>query len=320
VKTIAVCCPNGGVGKTTTALALASAFARHGDSTLLVDVDPQGHSTLGLGIELDDDAPTVREVFVDPPIPAVQAIVSTSVPGLSMLPATIRLERLTQWLYMRPRREAVLARALKPLRSLFTWVVIDSPPSLGSLTEAAVAAADLVIVPCRMEARAGDGLVDLLEVITLLRGEGFSSWRILLTQIDKRKSVSNAAAAAALDPWTASMLATTIPQSEPLNHAQIARVDVFQYDSRCSGALAYDALAGEIRGLRAFAQGRRKHMTLWDPKARYCACGCGRAFTPTRRWQIFRDAKCRYRAWDEANPRVRTLTKRKWGSAEVART
>jgi chromosome partitioning protein len=249
VRTISVAAHKGGVGKTTTALALASAFARAGDPTLLIDIDPQGHSTIGIGVDVPDGAPTVREVYSDQPLPASAAIVPTSVPNLSLLPATIRLERLAHALYMRPRRETVLATALRPLRHAFRWTVIDCPPSLGALTETAIAAADVVIIPCRMEARASDGLVDLLELIAVLKGESWASWRILLTQVDRRRSRTNDAVRAALSTYQHQTFETIVPQSEPLNHAQIVRVDCFAFDPQCSGSLAYAALATELRTL-----------------------------------------------------------------------
>ena len=114
------------------------------------------------------------------------------------------------------------------------------------LTEAGIAAADLILVPCQMEARAADGLVDLLEVISVIKGDGFNNWRILLTKFDKRKSTTNQAVLNALNEWQAHILKNTIPQSEPLNQAQIDRSDIFSFDPKSSGAMAYEALTQEI--------------------------------------------------------------------------
>lgn len=253
-RTLTIAAHKGGVGKTTTSLCLAAALARSGDTTLLVDLDPQGHSTAGLDLDLAPDALTVRDVLTDPPIEVERAIVTTSVPDLFLLPATIQLERVTQWLYMRPKREAILGKALKPVRRVFKWIVIDCPPSLGALTEMAVACADLVIVPCRMEARASDGLVDLLELLAAIRGEGWASWKILKTQIDRRKSATNQAVMAALEPWSTHALDSEIPQSEPLNQAQLSRQDVYEFAPSCSGALAYIALAKEVQEWRRSAR------------------------------------------------------------------
>ena len=98
-----------------------------------------------------------------------------------------------------------------------------------------------------MEARAGDGLVDVLELINLIKGVDFDGWRILITRLDQRKSVTNDAVLAGLARWKDKMFATTIPQSEPLNQAQIQRTDIFTFDPRSTGASAYEALAQEIQ-------------------------------------------------------------------------
>lgn len=167
-------------------------------------------------------------------------------PGLQILPSNIRLARVAQSLYMRPKREELLRRGLKPIRSRYDFVVIDCGPSLGVLTEAGIAAADLIIIPCQMEARAADGLVDLLEVIGIIKGDGFDDWRILLTKVDSRESITNQAIMAALAQWEKNILKTSIPQSEPLNQAQIERTDIFTFDPKSKGALAYEALTEEI--------------------------------------------------------------------------
>jgi chromosome partitioning protein len=147
---------------------------------------------------------------------------------------------------MRPKREELLKRGLAQVQDEYDFILIDLPPSLGVLTEGGVAAADLVIIPCQMEARATDGLVDLLDVIGIIKGEEFQNWRILLTRVDSRKSTTNQAVMAALEPWADKIFQTSIPQSEPLNQAQIERTDIFSFDPRSKGALAYEALTQEI--------------------------------------------------------------------------
>jgi chromosome partitioning protein len=227
-------------------MALGAAFARAGKACLLLDLDPQGHSTLGLGVDLDERAPTMREFFHEPPVPLGHLIRETQVSGLHIVPSNIRLARVAQALYMRPRREELLRRGLQPLRHQYAFMVIDCPPALGVLTETALAAADLIIIPCQMEARAADGLVDLLEVISLIKGEAFDDWRILLTKVDSRKSTTNQAVMAALAPWAQKICKTTIPQSEPLNQAQIERTDIFSFEPKSKGALAYESFAKEM--------------------------------------------------------------------------
>lgn len=241
--TITVAAHKGGVGKTTTALALASAFSLEGWRTLLVDLDPQGHATMGL--DVPEGGPTVRDLLADSACPLEEVTVALRA-NLSIVPSDIRLERAVQWLYGRPRRDQILASALAK-GPRYEAVILDCPPSLGPLTEGALVAADLVLVPCRLEARAVDGLVDLLELLSLLRGEAFDGWRLLLTQIDVRCRVTNEAMRAALRRWASRICSQEIPRSEALNQAQIARQDIFTFAPMSAGAVAYRGLCEEVR-------------------------------------------------------------------------
>jgi chromosome partitioning protein len=245
-QTIAIATHKGGTGKTVTAMAVGAAFARDGQRCLLVDLDPQGHSTLGLGMEIDDATPTLRDFFHEPPLPLSRVIRETHIAGLHIVPSNIRLARVAQALYMRPKREEILKRGLQTIRDQYAFIVLDCPPSLSALAEAGIAAADLIVIPCQMEARAADGLVDLLEVISLIKGEEFDDWRILLTRVDSRKTTTNQAVMASLAPWVSKIFKTTIPQSESLNQAQIARTDIYSFEPKSRGALAYEAFAMEM--------------------------------------------------------------------------
>ena len=163
-KIISIATHKGGTGKTVTSMALAAARPRVGKTCLVVDLDPQGHSTLGLGVEVQEDGFTLRELFTEPPLPVVRLIQKTHIPGLDILPSDIRLARVAQALYMRPKREEILRRGLAPVQGQYAFIIVDCPPSLSALTETGIAAADFILIPCQMEARAADGLVDLLEV------------------------------------------------------------------------------------------------------------------------------------------------------------
>jgi len=244
--TIAIATHKGGTGKTVTSMALSSSLARARKHTLLVDLDPQGHSTLGLGVEVKNGEQTLKELFAEPPSSISRVIKPTHIKGLDIVPSNIRVERVAHSLYMRPKREEILRRALQAVISQYDFVVIDCPPSLGVLTETGIAAADFLIVPCLMEARASDGLVDLLEVVNVLKGDRFNRWHILLTRVDSRKTITNQAVLASLEQWKSKIFKTSIPQSEPLNQAQIMRTDIFTFSPKSKGALAYQALSKEV--------------------------------------------------------------------------
>jgi chromosome partitioning protein len=244
---VAVATHKGGTGKTVTAMALSAALARVGHRTLLVDLDPQGHATIGLGLVVQTGSLTIRDAFSEPVVPLLTILKETHLPDLHIIPSHIGLERVTHHMYTRPKREELLTTALEPILQDYDFVILDCPPSLGPLTETAISAANLVIIPCQMEARAADGLVDVLELISLIKGAHFDAWRILVTKFDSRKSITNEAVLAGLSSWQHKMFATRIPQSEPLNQAQIQRTDIFTFDPRSTGAAAYEALAQEIQ-------------------------------------------------------------------------
>jgi chromosome partitioning protein len=197
-------------------MALSAALARAGDQVLLVDLDPQGHSTMGLGLDVDDDdvqARTVREVLADHPRPLAAVEHPTGRPNLSIVPATIRLERTAQWLVTAPARDRRLQRALAGAVGRYAWIVIDCPPSLGALTENALIAADAILVPCRMEARATDGVKGLLEMLDDLRPQWATdrNWRILRNARDVRRRISNDLAEEMFNKYTGHVLETVIP-------------------------------------------------------------------------------------------------------------
>ncbi len=244
--TIAIATHKGGTSKTVTAVSLSAGLAKSGKLTLLVDCDPQAHSSKALNVEVTDSEPSLQELLADLRSPIARVIKQTQLQKLQLIPSTIRLERQAQALYTRPKREELLKQALSPIGRQYDYIIIDCPPSLGVLTEAAITAANLVIVPCLMEARAADALVDLLDLITALRGKRFDAWRILLTKVDSRKTVTNQAVMTSLRQWKHKMFRISIPQSEPLNQSQIMRTDVFSYAPSSKGAAAYQALTKEI--------------------------------------------------------------------------
>jgi chromosome partitioning protein len=235
----------GGTAKTTSSINLAAGLARAGKRTLLIDLDPQGHSTLGLGVELDDDDLNVADVLSKRARPLAEVIRSTATSGLDIAPSTLRLAAVAESLSTMLKREERLARALDRT-ARYAWTVIDCPPALGVLTANAVAASDLIIVPCPTGARALDGLEDLLELVYVLKGERYPHWRVLLTMVDPRKTVTQELFQEQLRPYQRRVLATMIFTSEALNQSQMAGRDVYAFDPRSRGAANYEALTQEL--------------------------------------------------------------------------
>lgn len=243
---IAISTHKGGAGKTVTAINLAAGLSRT-MKTLLIDLDPQGHATLGLGINIGLDSPTISDILQDQRI-SLEKIIHPVTKNLFLAPANIRLARVAEMLYAGVRREERLGLALSKVRD-FDRVVIDCPPSLGTLTINALACADWILVPCEMGARASDGLVDMLEIVTMLKGADFDQWRIVLTKFDIRKSVTNEAVFKGLEPYRQRIMRSRVGISEELNQAQIAGKDIFRFEPNGRGAGFYRDLSGEIIAL-----------------------------------------------------------------------
>jgi chromosome partitioning protein len=197
-------------------------------------------------VELDYDEPTIADVLADRPVAMSKVMRPTGITGLTLAPSNLRLAATAEGLYAKVKREERLSRALSRRPPGIEWIVIDCPPALGVLTANAVNAADVVIIPCQMGARALDGLEDLLDLLTLLKGEDFERWHILLTMYDPRKSVTLEIFEHMLTPYRSRLLETKIATSESLNQAQMARQDIFSYDPRGRGAHNYEQLTREL--------------------------------------------------------------------------
>lgn len=246
-KIIAIATHKGGTGKTVTSISLASSFSLLGKKTLIIDLDPQGHSSLGIGIELDNEDITLKNFFTEPhAFPLKRTIRKTHLENLHISPSTIRLAPISQTLYARTKREEILRRGLSAIKNDFDFVVIDCPPTLGVLTEMGIEASDLIIIPCQMEARALDAFIDLLDLIYALKGESFDDFNILFTKFDGRKTVTNEAVMSQFEEWKNKFLKTKIPLNESLNQAQIAGTDIFTFEPKSKGAIAYEELAKEL--------------------------------------------------------------------------
>ena len=248
VKIIAVANQKGGVGKTTTAVNLSTALAACGMSVLLVDFDPQGNASTGLGVD-----PHAREInsyrLVIGECSATEAIVTTQVPGLSLIPATMDLSAAEVELSSLDRREYRLADQLSAFQSGFDYIFIDCPPSLGLLTVNALCSAQTVIVPLQCEFYALEGLAQLIQTITTVQSglnQELVLQGIVLTMYDTRNKLSEMVETDVRAHFGATVYQTVIPRNVRISEAPSFGQPILMYDLKCAGAQAYATLAAEL--------------------------------------------------------------------------
>ncbi len=248
-RVIAVANQKGGVGKTTTAVNLGSALAKRGAKVLLVDMDPQGNASSGLGVIDRDNVDTVYDVLVRG-LPAYRAIRKTTCHAkLSLLPANRDLVGAEVELVGVRDRETILREALAPIAGDSDFILIDCPPSLGLLTLNTLAAAGSVLIPIQCEYYALEGLSQLLKTVQLVQralNQDLSVEGVLLTMYDQRLSLSRQVATDAKRFFGSRVFETVIPRNVSIAEAPSFGLPVGDYSPASVGARRYAALAREL--------------------------------------------------------------------------
>lgn len=247
-RIITIANQKGGVGKTTTAINLATALAAIGKRVLIVDLDPQGNASTGLGIEPDDRMLSSYDLLLgDSDVKST--VIATAVPNLSIAPSTMDLLGLEMEIASKPDRAYHLKNALKGGSGLFDYILIDCPPSLNLLTINAMAAAHSVLVPLQCEFFALEGLSQILKTIEQVQrsvNSGLEIQGIVLTMFDGRNNLAKQVVDDVRDHMGDLVYETIIPRNVRLSEAPSHGKPAILYDLECAGSQAYLGLASEI--------------------------------------------------------------------------
>jgi chromosome partitioning protein len=245
---LAVVNQKGGVGKTTTAVNLATFLAIKGKKILMIDIDPQGNATSGFGFEKNVLGKTIYDVLINNE-PIRNVIFESGRRNLSLIPANIQLTGAEIELVNMVSRETFLKRALAEVRNEFDFVLMDCPPSLGLLTVNALTAADGVLVPIQSEYYALEGLTQLMETVTLVK-RGLNPrliiFGVVVTMFDARTQLSHQVASEVMQYFGDKVFRTIIPRNVRLSEAPSFGKSIMEYDPRSKGAECYDSLAKEV--------------------------------------------------------------------------
>lgn len=247
-KIIAFSNQKGGVGKTTTCLNMSAYLAQMGKKILMVDLDPQGNATTGLGFAKNEIKSSVYNVMIDES-PLAEAVIKTSIDGLDILPSSIDLAGAEVELVYVKDREHALKKVLEKAKTAYDFIMIDCPPSLGLLTINALAASDNVIIPIQSEYYALEGLSQLMNTIKLVvkhLNESLKIEGVVLTMADNRALISRQITTEIKKFFGKRVYDTAIPRNIRLAEAPSHGVPIMLHDTKCTGAKAYQSLTEEF--------------------------------------------------------------------------
>jgi len=245
---IAIANQKGGVGKTTTAVNLSACLADKGKKVLLIDVDPQGNSTSGLGIDKNSIKFSTYDILING-INPIQVIQKTMIDCLDIIPSSIDLVGAEVELVARIAREQILKQAIKNLRDDYDFIFMDCPPSLGLITVNALTAADKILVPIQCEYYALEGLSQLINTVKLVKANLNPSLEVegvVLTMFDGRSNLSIQVVEEVKKYFKNKVYKTIIPRNIRLGEAPSFGLPVIKYDATCLGAQCYNELANEV--------------------------------------------------------------------------
>jgi chromosome partitioning protein len=255
---IAIANQKGGVGKTTTAINLGASLAVAEKRTLVLDIDPQGNATSGLGVESHSSHPTIYNVLIGQNELREAVVPDVHFPFLSVVPSTRDLVGAEIELVSALSRETILRKALEPLRDEYDYILMDCPPSLGLLTINTLTAADSVLIPIQCEFYALEGLSQLLNTVRLVQrglNPTLDVEGVLLTMFDKRLNLSRQVSEEAREYFGPKVYRSAIPRNVRLAEAPSFGQPIVLYDVLSSGAQAYLSLAHEVIDRRTRASG-----------------------------------------------------------------
>ncbi len=238
----------GGVGKTTSAVNLASCLAEKGKKVLLIDLDPQGNAGFAIGINAEEMDTTIYEVLTGE-ISISDAVFKTDTDGLFLIPSNMDLAGAQVDLQDKPEKEFILKKAVNEIKDSFHYILIDCPPSLGILTVNSLAASDSVIIPLQCEYYALEGIGQLMKIILMVQeslNPHLELEGVLLTMFDSRTNLSKEVVADVRENFKDRVFRTIIPRNVPLAEAPSFGKPINHYDRNSVGSMSYLKLADEV--------------------------------------------------------------------------